>query len=59
MAPLEPYRGLRSRGLALPQSATDGELAKIFITPGGATPKALIDSLDYVDEMATPKGIDT
>jgi hypothetical protein len=61
---LKPHRRfLSSRGLTLPQAASDGkldyeELARIFMTPDGETPKDLIDALYYVDEMATPEGMD-
>lgn len=61
---LKPHRRFfLSRGIILPQSATDGELdyeqlARIFITPDGKTPKELIDALYFVDEMATAEGMD-
>jgi hypothetical protein len=61
---LKPYRRfLLSRGVTLPQSPTDGELdyeelAKVFLTPDTKTPKDLIDALYFVDEMATPEGMD-
>jgi hypothetical protein len=64
LAFLKPYRRfLLSRGVTLPRSASDGELdyeelAKIFMTPDGNTPKELIDALYFVDEMATPEGMD-
>jgi len=64
LAFLNPHRRfLVSRGLTLPQSASDGELdyeelAKIFMTPDGKTPKELIDALYFVDEMATTEGMD-
>jgi hypothetical protein len=49
--------------VTLPQSTTDGrlnyeELATVFITPDGNTPKELVDALYFVDEMATPDGMD-
>jgi hypothetical protein len=65
LAFLKPHRRfLLSRGVSLPQSATDGELdyeelASIFMTPDGKTPKELIDALYFVDEMATPEGMDS
>src|SRR5438105_3231338 len=61
---LKPHRRfLLSRGVTLPQSATDRdldyeELARVFMTPDGKTPKDLIDALYFVDEMATPEGMD-
>ncbi|GIW80430.1 MAG: hypothetical protein KatS3mg105_2237 [Gemmatales bacterium] len=64
LAFLKPHRRFfLSRGVTLPQSATDGELdyeelARVFITPDGETPKELIDALYFVDEMATPEGMD-
>jgi hypothetical protein len=64
LAFLKPHRRfLLSRGVTLPQSASDGELdyeelARLFMTPDGKTPKALIDALYFVDEMATPEGMD-
>jgi hypothetical protein len=64
LAFLKPHRRfLLSRGVTLPQSATNGELdyeelARVFMTPDGKTPKELIDALYFVDEMATPEGMD-
>ena len=64
LAFLKPHQSfLLSRGVTLPQSATDGELdheelARVFMTPDCNTPKELIDALYFVDEMATPEGMD-
>jgi hypothetical protein len=64
LAFLKPHRSfLQTRGVTLPQSAKDGdldyeELTKVFMTPDLKTPKGLIDSLYFVDEMATPEGMD-
>lgn len=64
LAFLQPHRRfLLSRGVTLPRSASTGkldyeELAKVFITPDAKTPKELIDALYFVDEMATPEGMD-
>lgn len=61
---LKPHRRfLLSRGVTLPQSATDGDLdyeklAAVFLTPDAQTPRDLIDALYFVDEMATPEGMD-
>ena len=64
LAFLKPYRRFfLSRGLALPQPRSEGELdykdlAKVFMAPDAKTPKELIDALYFVDEMATPEGMD-
>jgi hypothetical protein len=61
---LKPHRRFfLTRGMTLPQSASNGELdyeelAKVFMTPDTKTPKDLIDALYFVDEMATPEGMD-
>jgi hypothetical protein len=54
---------LRSRGVLVPSttSATDFDyvgLAKVFMAPDGKIPKELIDALYFVDELATPEGMD-
>ncbi|MFL5240593.1 MAG: hypothetical protein ACJ8FY_00670 [Gemmataceae bacterium] len=65
LAFLKPHRPFfLSRGVKLPQSASNGglnyeELAKVFMTPDTRTPKDLIDSLYFVDEMSTPEGMDS
>lgn len=53
----------QSRGVKLPQSASDGELdydelARVFMTPDSKTPKELIDAIYFVDEMATDECMD-
>ena len=61
---LMPHRlFFRSRDLALPPPNKAKELdykqlVRIFMSPDTNTPKELIDSLYYVDEMATPEGMD-
>ncbi|MCS7168091.1 MAG: hypothetical protein RMI91_11855 [Gemmatales bacterium] len=65
LAFLEPYRQFfQSRGVPLPANVSDGnldyeKLAAILITPDSKTPSELIDALYYVDEMATPEGMDS
>lgn len=62
---LKPYgEFFRSRGVPLPPSGAAADLAyeeliKVFMTPDAKTPKELIDALYFVDEMATPEGMDT
>jgi hypothetical protein len=56
-------RFLLSSGVVLPQSGSADELdyeqlAKVFMTPDTKTPRDLIDALYFVDEMATPEGMD-
>ncbi len=64
LAFLKPHRRFfLTRGLTLPQSASNGELdyeelAKVFMTPDTKTPKELIDAIYFVDEMATDEGMD-
>lgn len=61
---LNPFRRFfTSRGLSLPAASSAGEidcqmLAKVFLSPDAKTPKELIDALYFVDEMATPEGMD-
>src|SRR3972149_3680842 len=64
LACLKPYRGfLTARGLVLPRSGSKAsldyaKLVELLLTPDGKTPKELIDALYFVDEMATPEGMD-
>ena len=64
LAFLKPYRSFfLSRGVTLPQFASAEDLdyeefVKVFMTPDTKTPKELIDALYFVDEMATPEGMD-
>ncbi len=64
MAFLKPYRPFfTSRGVSLPGPGSGEELdydglVTIFMTPDTKTPKELIDALYFVDEMATPEGMD-
>ena len=64
LALLKPYANyLRGRGLSLPsarQAATlDLELlAEILETPDEAAPQDLLNVIGYIDEMATPQGMD-
>jgi hypothetical protein len=61
---LRPHQQfLLSRGLKLPASAAEETidyegLVRIFIAPDSRTPKDLIDALYFVDELATPEGMD-
>jgi hypothetical protein len=61
---LKPHRRFfTSRGVSLPApNATDEidyqALVKVFLSPDAKTPKELIDALYFVDELATPEGMD-
>ncbi len=59
---LSPYAEfLAPRGVALPDDGAGLDyqrLAGIFVSPEADTPKELIDALYFVDELATPMGMD-
>lgn len=61
---LDPYRDyFASCGIELPaRDSGDGldceSLVRAFLSPGETTPKALIDSLYYVDGMSTPEAME-
>ena len=61
---LMPHRRFfTSRGVSLPAPNANDEidyqaLVKVFLSPDAKTPKELIDALYFVDELATPEGMD-
>ncbi|MDH5527834.1 MAG: hypothetical protein OEY97_11065 [Nitrospirota bacterium] len=61
---LEPYSDyFAERGVTLPPAgAADGvpykDLAGVFMSPDTSTPSDLVDALYFIDEMATPEGMD-
>lgn len=61
---LDPFRDyLAGRGVALPPAGTTGpidhdRLVEVFLAPEAGPPKELLDALFFVDEMATPPGMD-
>lgn len=65
LALLEPHRAyLSQRGLQFPDANTDKpldheRLLRILLAADDQTPAQLIEALYYVDELATPEGMDT
>src|SRR5665213_3392787 len=61
---LKPHRRfLTSRGLSWPAAGKGARLdyeglVGVFLSPDAATPKELVDALYFVDELATPEGMD-
>jgi hypothetical protein len=61
---LHPHRHFfQRRGITLPlpnsgQAPDYEQLARAFLSPDDKTPRELIDALYFVDELATPEGMD-
>jgi len=62
LALLTPHRNFfANREITLSTNGADldyGALVKVFMSPDTDTPKALVDALYHIHEMATPEGMD-